>query len=231
MRSFGVADKATGAPMTPDLYMRIGSETKTFTVTALLQLVDQGKVGLDDPIGKYVTACPTGPHHPARTGRHAQRAVQLHRGRGLRQGADDRPGTAFTPQQLLDYSFKHPVLFQPGEKFDYCNTNLILLGLVVEKVSRPAARRLHPARTSWSRPGWTHTPSRPAPPSRPARAGLHGPDRLGQGRGLDRLEPVLGLGGRSDDLRPPGPAQLGAYPGHRQLPDGDDDSPPPRSSG
>ena len=60
VRAFGVADKATGAPMTPDLNMRIGSVTKTFTVTALLQLVDQGKVGLDDPIGKYVDGVPNG---------------------------------------------------------------------------------------------------------------------------------------------------------------------------
>lgn len=60
VKSFGVADKATGAPMTTALHVRIGSETKTFTVTALLQLVDQGKVGLDDPIGRYVTGVPNG---------------------------------------------------------------------------------------------------------------------------------------------------------------------------
>src|SRR5690349_9354866 len=50
VRSFGVADKQTRAPMQTDFYTRIGSVTKTFTVTALLQLVDQGKVALDDPI-------------------------------------------------------------------------------------------------------------------------------------------------------------------------------------
>lgn len=60
VRAFGVADKATGAPMATDLYMRMGSETKTFTVTALLQLVDDGLVGLDDPIGTYVPGVPNG---------------------------------------------------------------------------------------------------------------------------------------------------------------------------
>lgn len=45
------------------------------------------------------------------------------------------PRRPFTPQELLSYSFRHPVLFEPGAKFDYCNTNLILLGLVVEKLS------------------------------------------------------------------------------------------------
>ncbi|WP_371614730.1 serine hydrolase domain-containing protein [Streptomyces sp. NBC_00454] len=141
VKTFGVADKATGAPMGTGLHVRIGSETKTFTVTALLQQVDRGKAGLDDPIGKYVTGVPNGDR------------ITLRELAGMRSGlfnysldpdfvkklqAD--PEQDFTPQQLLDYSFKHPVQFQPDEKFDYCNTNLILLGLVVEKVT---GRPLH----------------------------------------------------------------------------------------
>ncbi|WP_251091883.1 serine hydrolase domain-containing protein [Streptomyces sp. Caat 7-52] len=136
VRSFGVADRATGRRMTPDLYTRIGSETKTFTVTALLQLVDQGKVGLDDPIGRYVDGVPNGDR------------ITLRQLAGMRSGLfnyseDDGffkaltsdPQRSFTPQQLLDYAFGHPVMFQPGQKFFYSNTNLILLGLVVEKES------------------------------------------------------------------------------------------------
>ncbi|MFA7762214.1 serine hydrolase domain-containing protein [Streptomyces sp. NRRL S-448] len=136
VRSFGIADKATGAPMTPNLNMRIGSVTKTFTVTALLELVDQGKVGLDDPIGTYIDGVPNGDR------------ITLRELAGMRSGlfnysADEdfykaltsNPDRPFTPQELLGYSFKHPVLFEPNAKFYYCNTNLILLGLVVEKVS------------------------------------------------------------------------------------------------
>ncbi|MFF8731820.1 serine hydrolase domain-containing protein [Streptomyces sp. NPDC015171] len=136
VRSFGVADKASGRRMAPDLYLRIGSETKTFTVTALLQLVDQGKVGLDDTIDRYVGGVPNGDR------------ITLRQLAGMRSGLfnyseDDHffkaltsdPQRPFTPEQLLDYSFTHPVLFQPGQKFSYSNTNLILLGLVVEKES------------------------------------------------------------------------------------------------
>ncbi|MEU6977748.1 serine hydrolase domain-containing protein [Streptomyces sp. NPDC046371] len=136
IRAFGTADKATGQQMSPGLYMRIGSETKTFTVTALLQLVDQGKVGLDDPIGKYITGVPNGDR------------ITLRELAGMRSGlfnysADEdffkaltsNPRRPFTPQQLLAYSFKHPVNFEPGAEFEYCNTNTILLGLLVEKVS------------------------------------------------------------------------------------------------
>ncbi|MFF4852940.1 serine hydrolase domain-containing protein [Streptomyces sp. NPDC001194] len=141
VKTFGVADKATRAPMATDLHVRIGSETKTFTVTALLQLVDQKRIGLDDPIGKYVTGVPDGDR------------ITLRELAGMRSGlfnysldgdfikklqAD--PERSFTPRQLLDYSFKHPAQFPPGARFDYSNTNLILLGLVVEKVT---GRPLH----------------------------------------------------------------------------------------
>ncbi|MGW3360394.1 serine hydrolase domain-containing protein [Streptomyces bungoensis] len=136
VRSFGVADKSTGRPMTPDLYMRIGSETKTFTVTALLQLVDRGRVRLDDPVGRYVDGVPDGDR------------ITLRELAGMRSGLfnyseDDAffraltadPRRAFTPRELLGYAFRHPALFPPGRKFSYSNTNLILLGLVVEKES------------------------------------------------------------------------------------------------
>ncbi|MFI6722637.1 serine hydrolase domain-containing protein [Streptomyces atratus] len=59
---------------------------------------------------------------------------------GFFKALTSHPQRPFTPEQLLAYSFGHPVQFQPGEKFEYSNTNAILLGLVVEKVGgRPLA--------------------------------------------------------------------------------------------
>jgi len=55
LRAFGVKDIQTREPMTTDLYMRIGSATKAFTVTGILQLVDQRKLSLDDPISKKIS--------------------------------------------------------------------------------------------------------------------------------------------------------------------------------
>jgi len=54
VRAFGVRDTASGEPMATDLSMRIGSNTKAFVVTAILMLADQGRLGLDDPIDRYV---------------------------------------------------------------------------------------------------------------------------------------------------------------------------------
>ncbi|MER7187924.1 serine hydrolase domain-containing protein, partial [Streptomyces hyaluromycini] len=136
VRSFGVANKATGQKMSPDLYMRIGSETKTFTVTALLQLVDQGRVSLDDPVGKYLHGVPGGDRITLRDLAGMRSGLfNYSEDAGFFKALTSDPQRAFTPQQLLAYSFRHPVMFRPGEKFYYSNTNLILLGLLVEKES------------------------------------------------------------------------------------------------
>jgi D-alanyl-D-alanine carboxypeptidase len=60
IKAFGVRDTVTSEPMATDLNMRIGSVTKTFVTTAILQLMDQGKISLDDPIGKYLPGVPNG---------------------------------------------------------------------------------------------------------------------------------------------------------------------------
>lgn len=136
VRAAGNADTATGAPMKANFYSRIGSETKTFTVTAVLQLADQHKVGLDDPIAAYVGGVPNGEQ------------ITLRQLAGMRSGLrnyTDTPGfraalfadphESFSPQELLDYAFAQPPVFKPGRGFEYSNTNAILLGLVVEKIS------------------------------------------------------------------------------------------------
>jgi D-alanyl-D-alanine carboxypeptidase len=136
VRATGVADTATRAPMELGSSVRIGSETKTFTVTALLELVDDHRIGLDDPISDYVRGVPDGRH------------ITLRQLAGMRSGlfpytSDpdfehdllSDPQRTFTPRELLAYGFKHPNPFAPGAEFQYSNTNLVLLGLVIEKVS------------------------------------------------------------------------------------------------
>ena len=136
VRSFGVADTATRAPMQTDFYSRIGSETKTFTVTAVLQLADQHKIALDEPIGRYLDGVPGGD------------AITVRQLAGMRSGlfnytetdafrdaitAD--PRRAYSPAELLGFAFAEPPVFPPGEGLQYSNTNTILLGLLVEKIT------------------------------------------------------------------------------------------------
>jgi D-alanyl-D-alanine carboxypeptidase len=136
VRATGVADTATRQPMTVDPFVRIGSETKTFTVTALLQLVDDHRIRLDDPISRYVHGVPGGDRITLR---------QLAEMRsGLFPYTSDAdfvhdllsdPQRSFTPREVLAYGFRHANTFAPGAKFQYSNTNLVLLGLVIEKVT------------------------------------------------------------------------------------------------
>ncbi|WP_256107784.1 serine hydrolase [Streptomyces sp. ODS05-4] len=135
VKSFGVSDTSSGTPMDTGLHLRIGSVTKTFTITGLLKLVDQGKIALDDPIARYVPGVPQGDR------------ITLRQLAGMRSGLvdyteDERwaaslladPQRTYTPRQLLDYAFTHPLDFPPGTKWAYSNTNTVLLGLVIEKV-------------------------------------------------------------------------------------------------
>src|SRR3954452_16621551 len=135
-KAFGVADKATGAPMRTDFYSRIGSETKTFTVTGVLQLVDEGKIGLDDPIAKYVPGVPEGDRITLRQLARMQSGLfPYNADEDFGRALVTDPYRSWTPQELLDYSFRHPLDFPPGEGWEYSNTNAVLLGLVVEQVS------------------------------------------------------------------------------------------------
>ncbi|MDG4666814.1 serine hydrolase domain-containing protein [Mycobacterium sp. 236(2023)] len=136
VRAFGVADTKTRAPMKPDLYSRIGSQTKTFTVTAALLLADQGKVGLDNPIARYVDGVPRGAEITLRQLARMQSGLPNYTQNPafVRQLLDD-PRREFTPAQLLGFAYAQPASFGPGGGFEYSNTNTLLLGLVVEKVS------------------------------------------------------------------------------------------------
>lgn len=140
-KAFGVADTATGAPMLIDDHMRIGSVTKTFTGTAILQLADAGLIRLSDPISRYVDAVPSG------------ELITLDLLGRMRSGLPDYTDTdtflarayselpmspdAFstTPRQLIDAAFEQPTDFPPGTDYKYSNTNTVLLGMVVEKVT------------------------------------------------------------------------------------------------
>jgi D-alanyl-D-alanine carboxypeptidase len=136
VRAFGVADTATRAPMKTDFYSRIGSQTKTFTVTGVLQLADEGKLGLDDPIAKYVEGVPNGDRITLRQLARMQSGLfNYSASTDFQRAMMADPLRSFTPQELLDFAFAAPNTSPPGEGFEYCNTNTVLLGLVVEEVS------------------------------------------------------------------------------------------------
>jgi len=133
-RAYGLANREWNVPATPEARFRLGSITKQFTATAILQLAEQGKLGLDDPIAKYY------PQAPAAWAPVTLRHLLTHT-----SGIGDYtalPGffakqsqTQRTPEEIIALTRDMPLAFKPGSKFVYDNTGYILLGYVIEKVS------------------------------------------------------------------------------------------------
>ncbi|KHJ72171.1 serine hydrolase domain-containing protein [Rhodococcus sp. Chr-9] len=120
----------------PDDHTRIGSITKTMTITALLQLAEDDRLSLEDPIGRYVPGLPNG--DVATLGQLASMVSGIPSytfDEEFQQQLFDDTEAPWTPDELLDYVRGDAPNFAPGERFEYSNTNTIALGLVVEQVS------------------------------------------------------------------------------------------------
>ena len=100
---YGVADPATGAPMTSDMHMRIGSVTKTFTGTLILQLAQDGKLSLSDTIDKYVTGIPNGNRITLAMLANMTSGVASYYTKPFLQRYFGDPSTVFPPDELVGY--------------------------------------------------------------------------------------------------------------------------------
>ena len=144
----GVGDLRTGARVPVDGQVRMGSNSKTFVAVAVLQLVGEKKVALDAPIDTYLPGLVRGEGIDGR--RITVRQVLQHTS-GLPNytdflGIEDLfavQHTYFEPRELLDAALAHPADFPPGAKFAYSNTNYVVAGLLIQKVTgRPLAEVL-----------------------------------------------------------------------------------------
>jgi D-alanyl-D-alanine carboxypeptidase len=133
------AQSAAAGPITPDAYFRIGSVTKTFVATVLLQLVDEQRVQLDTPIERYLPGV-------VPDGRRITVRQLLDHTSGIYDYAHDAGWSTnrwrgadrfrhYEPAQLLQVAFSHPPYFPPGKGWHYSNTNYIVAGLLIERVT------------------------------------------------------------------------------------------------
>jgi D-alanyl-D-alanine carboxypeptidase len=134
--TLGTGSLTTHAPLTVADHMRVGSITKTFTGTVILQLVDEGKLRLDDPVAKYQPQVPNGAQITIRQLLNMTSGLfSYSEDAGLGQALLDQPQKPWTPQELVAIAFKHPPNFAPGTNFHYSNTNTILLGMIAEQIT------------------------------------------------------------------------------------------------
>ncbi|WP_202523436.1 MULTISPECIES: serine hydrolase domain-containing protein [Kitasatospora] len=141
----GVGDAVTGAKVPVDGQVRIGSNTKAFTAVVVLQLVAEGRVGLDASVDTYLPGLLRG---DGVDGRNITVRQLLQHTSGLPEYVDTEgvladPGRYFEPRELLDAALARKAHFAPGARWEYNNTNYLVAGLIIQKVTgRPLGEEI-----------------------------------------------------------------------------------------
>ena len=145
MAGSGTTELGTQNRPGADTHFRIASVTKTMTAAVILQMAQEGKLNLGDPVSKYVPGVPNGDTITI--------AELLEMRSGLYSFTDDPeltesldhdPTRVWTPQEILDMAFAHPPNAPPDTVFEYSNTNYMLLSLIAEKVDgKPLGAVMH----------------------------------------------------------------------------------------
>ncbi|MGW1791567.1 serine hydrolase domain-containing protein [Streptomyces tubercidicus] len=140
----GVGDLATGRPVPADGYLRIGSTTKTFVATVLLQLAGEGRLSLTDTVDTWLPGVVRG---HGNDGRRITLGQLLRHTSGLPDYIKDvvpeggaagyrhHRWTAHTSEQRVALALRHPPAFRPGARWEYSNTNYVLAGMVIKAVT------------------------------------------------------------------------------------------------
>jgi CubicO group peptidase (beta-lactamase class C family) len=125
-------DSTSAVPATPEMRYSIGSISKQFTAAAILMLQEQGKLSIDDPVGKYIPGLTRGDEVTIRQILSHTSGYQDYWPEDYVMTPMLRPESA---QQILDTWAKKPLDFDPGTEWQYSNTNFVIAGRIVEIVS------------------------------------------------------------------------------------------------
>lgn len=134
--AYGKANVASSAPMAIGMHTRIGSMTKTFIATLVMQLDHSGALSLNDPVSKYVAGIPNGDKITLLMLANMTSGVESYTfNPNWVEIFETRPETVYTPEQLVQFGVEKSPAFAPGARYEYSNTNFVLLGMVIEKVT------------------------------------------------------------------------------------------------
>lgn len=132
LRAYGNARLGPDAPATPEMRYSIGSVSKQFTAAAILLLQEQGKLSLDDKVSKFIPGLTRGDEVTIRQLLSHTSGYQDYWPQDYVMPMMLQPVDA---QKILDTWARKPLDFDPGTKWQYSNTNYVIAGLIVEKVS------------------------------------------------------------------------------------------------
>ena len=134
VQAVGFSDLDKKEPMRPDAIFWIASMTKPITATAIMMLQDEGKLSVEDPAGKYIPelgGLKTKDGKPANV---TLRHMLTHTG-GMGEATSAQMRAAKSLADLIPVYAAQPVKFQPGSKWEYCQSGINSLGRIVEVVS------------------------------------------------------------------------------------------------
>ncbi|KZS38276.1 serine hydrolase [Aquimarina aggregata] len=132
-KAFGLANIELDVPMRPNHVFEIGSITKQFTSIAILMLMEQGKLSIEDEITKFIPDYPT--HGKKITIHHLLNhtsGIKSYTSMNLSKIARND----MTPTEMIDYFKNEPLDFDPGDKWSYSNSGYFILGYIIEKISK-----------------------------------------------------------------------------------------------
>ncbi len=131
----GVSNTLTKAPMDVNHTFRIASNTKTFTGTLLLQLVDEGKIRLNDKLSEYFPQYPKSDSITIKMLCNMSSGINAYETDEWMNAVKANPLRVWAPGELADFAFSQPFLFSPGTGYQYINSNTIILGMIIEQVT------------------------------------------------------------------------------------------------
>ncbi|MFZ3454464.1 serine hydrolase domain-containing protein [Arthrobacter sp. 7Tela_A1] len=131
----GTADVAGAVPVSHGMAWPLRSITKSYTVTLLLQLADQGLLSLDDAVGQYLDGVTNGDRITLRQLAEMSSGNADYTGEAFAAEYGQDPARLFTLQELNGFVLGEPAQFEPGTQRVYTNANTNLLGAVIEKVT------------------------------------------------------------------------------------------------
>jgi CubicO group peptidase (beta-lactamase class C family) len=130
----GQADIAAAAPMRPDAIGWIASMTKPIAATAILMLQDEGKLSVDDPVAKYIPQLAALKTADGKPGNLTLRHLLTHTS-GMAEATAEESKDARTLADLIPHFASKPLKFEPGTKWQYCQSAINTLGRIVEVAS------------------------------------------------------------------------------------------------
>lgn len=142
-QAFGTRALGQSDPVDVADFFRVGSTTKTMVGTVALQLVEEGRLALDDPVSHYRTGVPNGDDITIADLLNMRSGLfSYNENPSFSAAMDDDPGRVWEPDALLRIGFASKPYFAPGAGFRYSNTNTILLAAVLEQVTGQDIRSL-----------------------------------------------------------------------------------------